>query len=251
MDTQEAIKKRWGCRKYLDKPLEKEKVGTILDAGRFAPSAGNLQDRCFIVVNDEKKKESIAQACGNQIWMQSAAVFIVVVSENKKLTKFFGERSDKIYSIQDTAFAIENMLLAATDIGLGCSLVVGINEEKINEILSIPAPAKIHAIITLGYAAEPEKQSTKYPLENFVFFEKYGERIENPAAAYGDWSTAREKYIAEQAKNVKKESKNLLTWVKSLFNKKKEPKEDHFMEKIETPIKEIKREDEIPRVLPR
>ncbi len=70
------------------------------------------------------------------------------------------------------------MLLAATDLGLGCSLVVGFNEEKIIDLLKIPEPAKPYAIIAIGHAAEPERKSAKYPLDHFVYFEKNNARPE-------------------------------------------------------------------------
>lgn len=257
MDALDSIKKRWGCRKYLDKPVEREKLGLILDAGRFAPSAGNLQDRSFLVVRDEKSRDKIAAACGNQDWMRNAPIHLVIISENKKLGKFFGQKGEKIYSIQDTAFAVENMLLAATSLDIGCSLVVGFSEETLNDLFGIKAPSQIHAIVTLGYSAEPGKQSAKYPLEKFVYFEKYGQTIEEPAAAFGEWSTAREKFVAEKAKDVKRGSKNIFTWIKSKFKKKEQVPEDHFMEKLEkkeipiNPVKEPEKESEIPRILPR
>ncbi|MBN2421452.1 nitroreductase family protein [Candidatus Woesearchaeota archaeon] len=254
MDAIESIQKRYGCRKYLDKPVEREKLGLVLDAGRLAPSAGNLQDRSFLVVRDEGSRGKIADACGNQSWMKTAPVHIVVISENKKLGKFFGQKGDKIYSVQDTSFAAENMLLAATALELGCSLVVGFSDEALNDLFAVKAPAQILAIITLGYSAEQGKQSAKYPLEKFVYFEKYGQTIEELAAAFGEWGAAREKFTSEKVKDVKRESKNLFSWLKSKFKKKEEPMHDHFMEKkeeIKEPVRESKEEIEIPRQLPR
>jgi nitroreductase len=231
METLDAIEKRWGCRKYKDEPVDKEVLGTILDAGRLAPSAGNLQDRSFIVVKDQNLKSEIAKACGNQLWMQAAPVHVVVLAENKKNPKFFGTKGEKIYSIQDTAFSVQNMLLAATDLGLGCSLVVGFNEEKISDLLEVQDPMRPYAVVVLGYPAETPKPSSKYPLERFVFFEKYGNKIEE----FGDLSRVRER-IAEKSKQKAEEAKktafNLFDKIKSLFKRKKEdvPMEDHFME---------------------
>ncbi len=257
MDTLSAIEKRSGCRKYLDRPVEKEMIGQILNAGRLAPSAGNLQDRSFILVRDTETKAEIAKTCGNQRWMQTAPVHIVVLSENKKNKKFFGERGEKIYAVQDTAFAAENMLLAATELGLGCSLVVGFVDDKLTDLLKIEHPAIPHAIITIGYAAENPKPSSKYPLEKFIFFEQYNSRIEDAAMAFGEWGTVREHVVSSAVQETKKGSFNLIEKIKALFrsfkSQKKEemPIEDHFMEEVKMTEMKHEMKEDIPRVLPK
>ncbi|MEK6887308.1 MAG: nitroreductase family protein [Nanoarchaeota archaeon] len=255
MNTIDAIQKRWGCRKYSDDPINKEELGTVLDAGRYAPSSGNLQDRSFIIIKDSKLKADIAQAAGNQTWIQTAPVLIVVVAENEKVGKFFGPRGDKIYSIQDTSFAVQNMLLAATELGIGNALVVGFNEEKLNQILKISPPAQPHAIITLGKPLEQAKTSSKYPLEKFVYFEKHKNKIADMDVTFGDLKKAKEQINinAEKAKNA---GKGLIEKIKSLFKRKKQEPlgEDTFMrEKDENPFEMPKpvEKDSIPRLLPR
>ena len=180
----------------------------------------------------------------------------VIVAENLKVGKFFGSRGDKIYSVQDTSFAVQNMLLAATDLGLGSALVVGFNEEKLNQLLKIEPPAQSHAIITLGKPLEQAKTSSKYPLEKFVYFEKHKNKIADMDVTFGDLKKAKEKIDinAEKAKNA---GKGLFEKIKSLFKRKKEELgEDTFMQdKSENPfsIEETKpvEKDNIPRLLPR
>lgn len=242
METIDAIKGRWGCRKYSDKSVAKELLGSVLDAGRFAPSAGNLQDRSFIVIKNEVSKEEISKICGKQDWMKTAPVHIVIVAENKKTEKFFGEKGKTVYPVQDTSFTAQNMLLEATDLGLGTSIVVGFDEGRLIDLLKIKEPAKPYAVITLGYPEEEPKKSTKYPLERFVFMESYGNRIENPALEFGEWGEVRKQVTEKVIKEVKRKGPGIIEKLKSLFRKKKpeeEPKEDHFLE------------EEIPRVLPK
>ncbi len=251
METLAAIEQRWGCRKFTEQPIEREVLGTILDAGRLAPSAGNLQDRSFIVIKNQETRSDLAKAAGNQSWMQTAPVHIIVVAEHKKNGKFFGDKGDKFYAIQDTSFAVENMLLAAIDLGLGCSLVVGFNEEKIIELLGIQTPAKPHAIIVIGHAAEAPKPSAKYPLEKFVFFEKYGQKAEMEVA-FGDFRAVKKQITLKTiqgTQEIKKRTASFLEKIKSLFKKKKQeaPAEEHF---LETGIS-AEEEKEIPRQLPR
>ncbi len=254
MNTIDAIQKRWGCRKYSDEPLDKEVLGTILDSGRYAPSAGNLQDRSFIIIKDSSIKAEISQASGNQTWMQTAPVLVVIIAENMKVGKFFGPRGDKVYSIQDTSFAAQNMLLAATDLGLGSALVVGFNEEKLSQILKIEPPARPHAILALGKPLEQANPSSKYPLEKFVYFEKHKNKIADMDVTFGDLKKAKEQ-ISIKTREAKKKGLGLIDKIKSLFKKKEEPLgEDHFMEeKSKMPVEEIMpiEKNNIPRLLPR
>ena len=67
MDTLECISTRRSVRKFLDIPVEFEKVGNILDAGRYAPSAGNLQDWKFILVTDADMREELSKGCVEEI----------------------------------------------------------------------------------------------------------------------------------------------------------------------------------------
>jgi hypothetical protein len=231
-------------------------VGAVLNAGRLSPSAGNLQDRSFIVVKEPKTKETIAKACGNQTWMQSAPVLVVVVAENRKLSKFFGARGEKMYALQDTSFAVENMLLAATDLGLGASLVVGFDDDKVSDVLKIEPPAQPHAILTLGYPLEHAKPSSKYPLEKFVFFEQHGAKIESTESAFGNLKGIQEKVMAktsEKTEEVKQTGIGLFAKIKAFFSRKKteEQMEDHFMEESKPSVTELKSEtkEEIPRQL--
>jgi nitroreductase len=256
MDTFDAIQKRWGCRRYLKKDIEQEKIALILDAARYAPSAGNLQDRTFILVKKQEIKTEVANACANQSWMQDAAAQIVVVFENRKNKKFFGDKGENTYGIQDTSFSVENILLMATDLGLGCSLVVGFNEEKLKEILEIPDPSVPYAVITLGYAAETVKPSAKYDLEKFVFYDKYGRKVESFALMSGEWSTVRDELAAKGVRNTKNFASRMMDKIKEMFskNKKEEQVQDHFMEETAMSPKDEDMEEvkgDIPRELPK
>ena len=78
MDVFECIRTRRSVRKYLPKQVEWDKVGMILDAGRYAPSAGNLQNWQFLVVIDEDKRKQIAEVSARQFWMAQAPIQIII-----------------------------------------------------------------------------------------------------------------------------------------------------------------------------
>ena len=113
MDVFEAIRTRRSIRKYKDKPVPWDNIVTIMQAGKYAPSAGNLQNWKFIYVKTDDKRSAIAKACLGQEWMEIAPVFIVVVAEPEKAERHYGTRGARLYTTQACAAAIQNMLLIA------------------------------------------------------------------------------------------------------------------------------------------
>ena len=175
MDVFECIRTRRSVRKYLRKELEWDKIGQILDAGRMAPSAGNLQNWQFLVVTEEEKKKGIAEASARQYWMLNASIHIIVCEKPQIMEQYYGLRGERLYSIQNCAAAIENMLLMAHSLSLGACWVGAFDEEKVKRICSIPERARPQAIITIGYPDEKPIMPPKLTLENVAFLNRYGE----------------------------------------------------------------------------
>ena len=182
MDTLECIRTRRSIRKYADTPVEFEKLGSVLEAGRCAPSAGNLQDWKFILVTELSTRKQIAEACLQQYWMESAPIHIVICSQPEKSERFYGERGRKLYSIQNAAAAAQNMLLAAQDQGLGSCWVSAFADDMLRRALNIPGTVTPYVVITIGYADETPATPPKFPIENVVFIEKWGNRLRDIAA---------------------------------------------------------------------
>jgi len=195
MEVFECISTRRSIRQYLDIPIEWDKVGTILEAGRLAPNSGNIQDWNFIVVQDEDKRKAIAEASLRQHWMSKAPVYIIVCADLKKSERFYGIRGNRLYSIQNCAAAIENMLLTAHSLGLGACWVGAFDENVVSRVLNIPDHARPQAIITIGYSDENPKEPIRYPLTTVAFLEKYGNRIKDMAAVMHDYSVVMERNL--------------------------------------------------------
>ena len=180
MDTIKAIRERRSIRKYLDKDVKLEVVSEILDAGGYAPSAGNMQNWRFLVVKDREKREKIADACLGQRWMNQAPVHLIVCNDNKDIKRLYKRKGER-YSVQNCAVAMQNILLAAFDKGLGSCLVGAFNGDKIRSLLHIPDDIPIEGVITLGYPAvklgpRDSRQQRRHKVEYVTFFEEYGER---------------------------------------------------------------------------
>lgn len=209
MDVLECIKTRRSIRKFLDVPVEWEKVTQIVDAARCAPSAGNLQNWNFIVVLNEGKRKSLAEACVHQLWMAKAPVHIIVCADPEKAKRFYGIRGERLYTIQNCGAAVENALLTAHSIGLAACWVGAFDEDMVKRTLGIPEHIRPQAIIPVGYPAEKVPSPIQYQLENLVFLEGWGNRLKDMNAYMGYTSAIVRDMVEKGKKAIKKIHKKI------------------------------------------
>ncbi|MFA6888421.1 MAG: nitroreductase family protein [Candidatus Woesearchaeota archaeon] len=177
MDVMECIHTRRSIRKYQDIPIEFEKVGRVVEAGFQAPTAGNIQDYRFVIIENKGKRAQIAEACLQQYWMEVAPVHVIICVDIKRSKQFYGIRGERLYSVQHAAAAAQNMLLAAHHYGLGACWVGAFDEEAMKSICGVPEYARPEVILTLGYADEIPPRPPKYIIETYTYLERYGNRI--------------------------------------------------------------------------
>ena len=115
MDIMEAIKSRRSIRSYQDRPVEQDKLNLILEAGRLAPSARNLQDWRFVVVQDKDKRQELSAAARGQAFVAQAPVVIAACGTETEYVMTCGQHCYPI----DVTIAMDHMSLMATDLGLG------------------------------------------------------------------------------------------------------------------------------------
>jgi len=167
MNVFDAIRTRRSIRKYLNKPVEREKLSKILEAARLSPSAANCQPWRFIVVTDQKVKEEL-RAAYDEDWFVSAPVIIVGCAlPSEAWVRSDGEEYWKV----DLAIAMQNLILEAWDLGLGTCWIGAFREDEVKRILGIPDEARVVALAPLGYPAEEKDPVTKRkPLEEIVSY---------------------------------------------------------------------------------
>jgi nitroreductase len=172
MELKDAIKKRRSVKKFsTDKPNWR-KIISAIDLARISPSAGNLFVMKFILVSDKQKILKIAETT-QQGFVGSANYIIVAISDDSKLVRSYGERGIRYSSLQAGA-AIENLLLALTELGLVTTWVGHFYDEQVKEVLSIPDNMIIEGIFPIGKETKiktPEKPKTE--LENILYFDKW------------------------------------------------------------------------------
>jgi len=175
MDFNKVLEERRSVRKFKAKDISWENTADILESAIFAPSSGNVQNWLFIVVKDKENKSKLAES-SKQSWIIESPILILVCSKNDKIKELYGDKGEKFYSIQNCAAAIENMLLKATDLGLDSCWVSSFSEKEIIKEFRLTEGVKPQAILAFGYGDEFEKELKRMPLENFVFFEEFGNK---------------------------------------------------------------------------
>ncbi len=175
----ELIISRQSDRKYSDKPVEKEKLERILEAGRMAPSACNAQPWKFIVADDPELRIKIAEAAsarliGMNMFVAQAPVMIIVVREKPNMSSKVGATiKNKDYSLIDIGIASENICLQAKAEGIGSCLIGWFDERMLRKLLAIPGSKRVELIITLGYSISEQRQKKRKPAEETVSYNKY------------------------------------------------------------------------------
>ena len=163
MDVLEAIKERRSIRAYTDKEVSEEDVKRLIEAARWAPSAGNIQPWAFVVVKEVETKQKLSYAALNQTYIQEAPLVIVVCADLTRSSRGYGSRGVHLYSIQDTAAATENILLAAQELGLATCWVGAFRENEVAKAVKAPRNLRPVAMVAVGYPAErpvaPQKRS--------------------------------------------------------------------------------------------
>jgi nitroreductase len=168
MDVSEAIRNRYSCRHYQDKPLEQAKLTAILEAARQAPSAKNLQDWRLVVVTDKQTKKKVAIAANNQTFLEEAGAIIVACTVSDHVMRC-GQAVGPI----DVAIALEHIALQATELGLATCWIGSFYADKVKAILGIPEGATVIELMALGYPADPPKEHRREPLDRIVSFDKW------------------------------------------------------------------------------
>lgn len=167
MELKEALLKRRSVRKFTDEPVSKEMIDELLHAAMSGPSACNKKPWQFYVIQNEKKLEELRSA-SRFTKIKGTLAMVVCGDLSKALPLKFSQ-----YWIQDCSAATENILLCATDLGLG-AVWCGIHpqegaEDRVREILDLPKKQIPLNVIFMGHPAEEPEARDQYD-ENRVHF---------------------------------------------------------------------------------
>ena len=157
-DFLELAGRRQSCRKYLDKPVEREKIIKCMEAARVAPSACNSQPWHFIVVNNKELSSKTADCLQDSImnkFTSGCGTFIIAVEESGNITSRAGELIKKQdFRATDVAIACEHICLMAEELGLGTCILGWFNEKALKKLLIISKNKRVRLVIAMGYPAD-------------------------------------------------------------------------------------------------
>ena len=168
MTVLEAIRQRYSCRAYHDKAIEQEKLDSIFEAARLAPSAKNTQDWRFVVVTDKETKRLVAETTNRPEVFQKASAIIAACSNSDEVMRC-GQAIGPI----DVAIALEHIALQAAELGLATCWIGSFYTDKVRAILNIPADVAIIELMAIGYPADERKEPQREPIEKIFCYQKW------------------------------------------------------------------------------
>lgn len=157
-DTQypihDLLRRRWSPRAFDDRPIEPEKLRSLFEAARWAPSSNNGQPWRFLVATKENKIEyDRLFNClleGNQKWAHRVPVLLLSVAKLQ-----FEDGSPNRHSLHDTGMAAENLVLQGTALGLVAHQMAGFRIDQARADCKIPEGYEPVAMIAVGYPGDP------------------------------------------------------------------------------------------------
>ena len=149
MEFKEVVKKRYSCKKFSGRQVEREKINAILEAGRLAPTAKNLQEQRIYVI---QSAENLAKIDTLTPCRYGALTVLAVAFDKNNVFTYPGEERDS--GIEDATIVATHMILAAADEGVDSCWINFFDPAKMAATLGLPENEEILMVMDLGYAAE-------------------------------------------------------------------------------------------------
>ena len=169
MDVMEAILARRSIREFVDKPVEKDKLARVLEAGRQAPSASNMQPWRIVAVTAPARRKKLAKATRGQDFVGQAPVVLVGCAVKTDRVMTCGQHSYPI----DLAICMTTMSLAAVGEGLGTCWIGAFDEAQVKEILGIPPEVRVVELMPLGYPTGQPDARPRMPIGEFAVMDQW------------------------------------------------------------------------------
>jgi nitroreductase len=183
MGVMDVIQARRSVRRYANRPVERHLIEECLEAARLAPSAENAQPWRFIVVDDAEAKERLAKAAFSGIYRPTrfaarAPAIVVVLAKPDIIANRLGRaiQGTKYYLI-DCGIACQQLVLRATELGLGMCYIGWYSKRGVRRALQVPRSHDIVVLLAMGYPeGQPGKARPRRELYELVSYNRFGQR---------------------------------------------------------------------------
>lgn len=167
MQVLQAVIKRRSIRKFEKKMIPEDLIPHLEESLIWAPSAGNLQSRRFYFIYRDDLKGKLARAAYDQDCVLLAPL-VVVCCADQRIELHYGGRGSSLYSLQDVAASVQNLMLVAYSLGLGSVWVGAFREGDVYTILDLPDHLRPIAMVPVGYPAEEPYPPSRVKKENAI-----------------------------------------------------------------------------------
>ena len=173
MQIPHIIRDRRSIRAFTSREITEKEAELLVEASCMAPSAGNLQPWEFVVVRDPEIKRKLVDAALGQSFISQAPIVFVVCAVAGRSASRYRNRGRELYCLQDTAAAVQNLILTAKANGLGSCWVGAISPKDAAKVMNLPDNMFVHDFLILGYPDETPKPRPRKDFDKLVFWEKY------------------------------------------------------------------------------
>jgi nitroreductase len=167
MDFAELIRTRYSVRAYKRSPVEEDKLQEVLEAARLAPTAANRQPFKLIVIRTAGREGELQRIYHRDWFVQAPLVLCACAIPARGWVRVDG----KPYTDVDVAIAMDHLILAATNVGLGTCWIAAFDPSAAREVLNLPADVEPIAFTPLGYPADKPGSKVRKPLSDLVQYE--------------------------------------------------------------------------------
>ena len=169
MDFSELCKSRYSVRAYKPDPVEDETLQQVLEAARLAPTAANRQPIQFIVIHSQGREAELRRIYHRAWFTQAPLILCACAIPAEGWVRVDG----KVYTDVDVAIAMDHLILAATDLGLGTCWIAAFDPAAAREVLGLPEGVEPIAFTPLGYPADQPSAKDRRPLSELVRYERW------------------------------------------------------------------------------
>jgi nitroreductase len=169
MEFSELIQKRYSVRAYKSDAVEEEKLQQVLEAARLAPTAANRQPFQFIVIRTKGRETELKRIYGRDWFVQAPLVICACAIASHAWFRM----DKKNYGEVDATIAMDHLILAAANLGLGTCWIAAFDPAAAREILGLPGDVEPVAFTPLGYPADEPKEKKRRPISELVRYDRW------------------------------------------------------------------------------